>query len=93
MEKYHIDFSRLNLLIANNIARKDKDKITEQDRQTIAQAIQAAIAEAKNVVALNPQRSTNWENLALIYRNIINVAQGADQWTIAAYQRAIVTDP
>lgn len=93
MEKYHIDFSRLNLIIANNIARKDKDKITEQDRQTIAQAIQASIAEAKNAVALNPQKSTNWENLALIYQNIINVAQGADQWTIAAYQRAIVTDP
>jgi tetratricopeptide (TPR) repeat protein/succinate dehydrogenase hydrophobic anchor subunit len=93
IEKYHIDFSRVNMLVANNVAQKKKEDIKEADRQTIAQAIQASIAEAKAAVALNPQKSTNWENLAAIYRNIINVAQGADAWTISAYQRAIIADP
>lgn len=93
MEKFRVDFSRVNLLLANNIAQKDPKKISDQDRQTIAQAIQSAIAEAKSAVALNPQKSTNWENLATIYRNILTVAQGADVWTISSYQRAIVSDP
>ncbi len=93
IERFRLNFAQTNLLIANNIASKKNEEITDQDRQTIAQAIQAAIAEAKATVALNPQKASNWSNLAEIYRNIINVAQGADMWTISAYQRAIMLDP
>lgn len=102
IERYHLNFSQLNLLLANNIAAKagepqGKDQkpsqLSEQDRQTISQAIQAAIAESKAAITLNPQKALNWENLAQIYRNIINTAQGADVWTISAYQRAIIADP
>ncbi len=104
IERYRTNFSQTNLLVANNIANnlasqqdksqdKQKNQLSEQDRQTISQAIQAAIAEAKAAVTLNPQKAGNWENLANIYRNIINIVQGADTWTISAYQRAIVLDP
>jgi tetratricopeptide (TPR) repeat protein len=102
IERFRLNFSQLNLLLANNIAAKasqpqEKDKkpsqLSEQDRQNISQAIQAAIAEGKAAISLNPQKAQNWENLAQIYRNIINTAQGADVWTVSAYQRAIVADP
>lgn len=107
IERFRTNFSQTNLLIANNVASKaqpaqtDSDQpgqtptnsLSEQDRQTISQAIQAAIEEAKATVTLNPQKAVNWENLASIYRNIINVAQGADSWTVSAYQRAIILDP
>ena len=102
IERFRLNFSQLNLLLANNIAAKasqpqGKDQkpsqLSEQDRQNISQAIQAAIAEGKAAISLNPQKAQNWENLAQIYRNIINTAQGADVWTISAYQRAIVADP
>jgi tetratricopeptide (TPR) repeat protein len=93
IERFRLNFSQTNLLIANSLASKKPEAITEQDRQTIAQAIQAGIAEAKAVISLNPQKAANWENLAVIYRNIINVVQGADVWTISSYQRAIVADP
>lgn len=95
IERYRLNFSQLNLLIANNIAssKKNPKDLTDIDRQNITQAIQAAIAESKAAVALNPTKSSNWENLAAIYRNIINVAQGADQWTLASYQQAMLLDP
>jgi tetratricopeptide (TPR) repeat protein len=102
IERFRLNFSQVNLLLANNIAaranqpqeeEKKPYQLTDQDRQNIAQAIQAAIAEAKAAVALNPQKAGHWENLAVIYRNLINAAQGADVWTISAYQRAIVSDP
>jgi len=92
-EKYIINFSQTNILIANNLANKKKEEITQQDRQTISQAIQAAISEAKALITLNPQKAQYFENLANIYRNIIGIAQGADVWTISSYQRAIVLDP
>lgn len=103
IERYRINYAQVNLLIANSIAQKagqttdetgkQQAKLTDQDRQNISQAIQAAIDEAKAAVSLNPQNAGNWESLAAIYRNIINVAQGADSWTVSAYQRAIVLDP
>jgi tetratricopeptide (TPR) repeat protein len=98
IERFRTSFSQTNLLIANNIAAKytaaDKQgQITDQEKQTIAQAVQAAISEAKAVVALNSNKNTNWENLAMIYRNILGVAQGADVWTVSSYLRAIKVDP
>ena len=94
VERFRSNFAQTNLLIANGIVKKDQTKkISEQDRQTITQAVQASITEAKAVVSLNPQKADNWHGLAQIYLNIINAAQGADVWTISAYQRAILADP
>jgi len=93
LEKYRLNFAQTNIMIANNLASKPQDKITDQDKQNIAQAIQAAIAEGKAVVTLNPQKANSWANLAEIYRNLLYVAQGADAWTVSSYQRAITLDP
>lgn len=105
IEKYRVNFAQTNLLIANNIINQaiqsnkdkgstDKVEINAQDQQTISQAIQAAISEAKAAVALNPQKAGNWENLGIIYRNIMNLVQGqADAWTVSSYQQAIGLDP
>jgi tetratricopeptide (TPR) repeat protein len=92
-EDFRKSFSQTNMIIANNLAGQEASEIDDRDRQTITQAIQAGIAEGKAAVALNPQKVSNWQYLASVYRNIINVAQGAELWTIAAYQRAILLDP
>lgn len=92
-EDFHINFSQTNLLVANNIAAKKKEDITDSDRETITQAIQASIQEAKAAVALNSEKVTNWQNLAAVYRNIINVAKDAEVWTVSAYEQAIRLDP
>ncbi len=91
IERYHIQFSQVNLLLANNIAKKEK--LSDTERQEIARFIQIAISEAKVPVQLNPGKVGYWNNLAVIYRNIINVAEGAESWTIASYRRAILQDP
>lgn len=101
IERYRLNFSQTNLFIANNIARRAQQRgkegkpgqLTDQERQTVTQAIQTAISEAKAAVALNPQKAGNWDNLARVYRSIINAARGADVWTVSSYQRAIVLDP
>lgn len=98
-ERIRTNFAQVNLLIANTVAgratknEKGEPQLSEQDRQTISQAIQASISEAKAVVSLNSSKATNWELLATVYRSIAGVVQGADTWTVSAYQRAIVLDP
>lgn len=88
---YRVVYSQTNLLLANTLA--SNKNLTDTDRNTITQLVQQAIREAKNAVALNPTKVSNLENLANIYHNLLNFAQGADVWTIASYRQAIALDP
>lgn len=90
-DSYRVTYSQINFLIANSLAA-NKD-LTDTDRNTISQLIQQSIREAKNAVALNPAKVSNVENLASIYQNLLNFAQGADAWTVASYRQAIALDP
>ena len=90
-ERYRLSYSQLNLALANSLAAK-KD-LTDQDRTTITQLVQQAIREGKTAVSLNPQKVTNWENLASIYSALVNVVQGSDTWAITSYDQAILLDP
>jgi tetratricopeptide (TPR) repeat protein len=90
-DTYHIAASQTDLLLANSAATK-KD-LTNDDRTLITNLVQQSIQEAKNAVALNPTKVTNVENLAAIYQNLLNFAQGADQWALASYQQAVSLDP
>src|SRR3989344_1832031 len=94
VDTYRIAFSQATFLIANNMASNVPPAgLTESDRNTITQLIQQSVQEAKNAVSLNPQKVTNVENLASIYRNLLSIAQGADAWTLASYLQAIRLDP
>lgn len=88
---YRIAYSQTNLALANALA--GQQNLSDNDRNTITQLIQQAIREAKAAVSLDTGNPVAWENLSSLYRNLINFAQGADQWAIASYQEAIKTDP
>ncbi len=88
---YRIYYAQTNLLLADALATKSD--ISDQDRQNITVLIQQSISEAKVAVSLNKNKVTNWENLAQIYRQLINFAQGADQWTISTLRQTINLDP
>lgn len=99
VDRYHATFARVNLALANAIAQRaatssgETRQITDQDRQNITLLIQQAINEGKATVALNPLRSGNWEILAQVYRAIMPLAQGADNFAIQTYRQAIALDP
>jgi tetratricopeptide (TPR) repeat protein len=88
---YRIAYSQTNFALANSLATKED--LNDQDRNTISQLIQQSIREAKSAVTIDPRNASAWENLANLYRNLINFAEGADQWTLAAYEQAIALDP
>lgn len=93
VDRYRTTYAQLNLILANSIAAKEKETVTDQDRQTISQLVQQAIREGKNAVALNRERAGNWENLGNIYRSIIPLAKGADSFALQTYSQAIALDP
>ena len=90
-DRYHRAFAGTNYLLANAIA--SSPQASEEDKAKVPQLIQQSIREAKFATDLSPRNVLNWEGLATVYRSLVNVAKDADQWAIAAYVRAIQTDP
>jgi tetratricopeptide (TPR) repeat protein len=97
---FRIAYAQTNLALANSIANSiqatqsgKQISMSDTDRQTISQLIQQAIREAKIATQLGPNNINTWEILARVYASITNIVQGADQWAIASYQRAIQLDP
>lgn len=88
---YHVTAAQTNLSIANGLATKKE--LTDQEKNTISTLIQQAIREGKAAIGVNPTRAANWENLANIYRNLINIAEDADDWALQVYKEAIRLDP
>ena len=88
---YRLYYSQTNFALAYSLAQKSN--ISDQDRENITNLVQQAIREAKLAVSLNKNKVVNWENLANIYRQLLNFAQGAEEWTISSLNQAINLDP
>lgn len=94
VDRYHSSYAQINLVIAQNLAQNSpKDGLTENDKNTISQLIQIAIAEGKAAVTVNLTRSDNWSLLSDIYRSVMAFAQGADAFAIQTLSQAIALDP
>lgn len=91
VDRYHVTYAQINLALANTIAANKE--LSETDRATVAQLIQQAIREGKSGATLNLQRSSNWENLAAIYRSIMAFAEGSAQFAVQSYAQAVALDP
>ncbi len=89
---YRLGRSQTDLALVAALVRQGKD-LNDKDKQTLTALVQEAIAEAKAGVALEPRSFLAWQNLAQTYRQLINLAKGADQWAIAAYQQTISLNP
>lgn len=84
-------YAETNLRLASALSQRAD--LTENDRSTIATLIQQSIREGKAATALRPHYSLTWLALGKIYRQLINVATGADQFAVSAYAQAVALDP
>ena len=98
LDYYHQTYASTNFGLAINIAGREdpeteESELTDQDRNNFQILVQQAIQEAKVAINLNPQKVDNWITLANIYRNLINVAEGAADWALTASREAIRREP
>lgn len=98
--RFHQSFSQINLMLAQAViaAARQKEasetaKLTDDDQKLVIDLLTQAVREAKTATTLAPDNVYAWSNLASVYQNLIGSAAEADQWTIAAYQKAITLDP
>jgi tetratricopeptide (TPR) repeat protein len=91
LTSYRLSYSQVNLSLASALSQKSS--LSDADRQNVTQLVSQAVVEAKTATGLRPHSAATWQNLGTIYRNLINVAEGADQFAITAYAQAISLDP
>jgi len=91
IDRYRVAYSNTNFALANSLSQQGE--LTDQDRQTVTQLVQQAVREARVATQINPLKASNWENLANLYRQLVNFAEGSDEFAVASYLQAIQLDP
>lgn len=65
----------------------------EPDNQILANMIALAVREGRRAVELSPHRVSAQETLGFVYRDIQGVVQGASDWGIKIFEKAIELEP
>lgn len=88
--EYRQLYAQTNLAIA--IGMLQQADISDDDKERAGVLVQQAVREAKAAVALDNLEARNWSNLAVIYKQLIGVVDGAADWSFQAYDQAAVLD-
>ncbi|MFA4826638.1 MAG: tetratricopeptide repeat protein [Candidatus Shapirobacteria bacterium] len=91
MAEYRRVYSQTNLAIALNILAQKE--VTDEAKQQASVLISQAVREARGAIELDNQNSAYWNNLAVIYRNLIGLIDGTADWTYQSYQQAVALEP
>ena len=91
MSNYRLSYSQVNLSLAGALSQKQT--LADSEREQVSQLVSQAIREGKLAASLRPHDSASWVNLGHIYRNLVNVADGADQFAVSAFAQAVSLDP
>ncbi len=71
-----------------------RQQAAQQDKVRQVAALAAnAVNVGKRATDMNPQNVANWSVLATIYQNLFGVTQGADEWAVKSYEKAVELEP
>ena len=98
---YRISLSQINLTLASSLSQGQAPdpetgkapELTTQQREQVSTLVQRAIEQGQVATQLRPSLYSTWQNMGGIYRNLINVAQGAENSAIDNLGQAIAKDP
>lgn len=101
LANYRLSFAQINLQIASVMSQQESmpadggqpTELTDQQRQQITTLVQRSIEQGQLATQLRPSYFLTWQNLGNTYRNLINVAQGADSFALQNLERAVTLNP
>lgn len=91
IDRYRVVFSQTNLALATALSNK-KD-LTDKEKVDVITLLTQTTNEGKSAIFNNPTNVQNWENLARVYKTMVNQVKDADKWSLQAYQQSIALDP
>jgi len=92
--EYRRYYSQTNLSLAQSLLTVGEEgQISEENKQNAGTLIQQAVAEAKAAINLDSRNSAYWTNLAVIYKALAGMVDGAADWSLEAYRQAVALNP
>ena len=92
VDNYWRDLSQVYLFrITDELGRKDISQ--EELKKVIPPLVSNAINSAKQATDVSPKNMANWSVRGFVYRQMINISQGADEWAINSYEEAKKLEP
>lgn len=92
-DRYHRNLSTAALIQARNAIVAVEGEMTDEQRQTIVEYVNASVQASARAVQLEPAYASNWSAQGSIYRDLMSFAQGAEDIAAASYLKAIELDP
>lgn len=80
------------------LLQKDREIVrtgisNEQKSQTVANLVANAVAASRRATEINPFNVANWQILGGTYQQIIPLSQGAFDWSVKSYEKALELEP
>ena len=69
------------------------DSSQEEINQRIQMLINSAVNSSKTATNINPNNVLNWSVRGFVYRDLIGVVGGAEDWAIESYDKALEIEP
>lgn len=89
---YWRDLSQIYLVRLNEaIATADLNK--EEDRIQVQSLVGSAVNSASQSAKVSPSNVANWNVRGFVYKNMIGILGGADDWAIKSYEEAAKLEP
>jgi tetratricopeptide (TPR) repeat protein len=92
LDDYWRDLSQVYLFRINEELLK-KDVPQEELQRTIPPLVSNAINSAKRATDISPKNVANWSVRGFVYRNVVNLIGGAEDWAIRSYEEAAKLEP
>jgi len=91
-DNYWRDLSQVYLFRINEELLK-KDVPQEELQKTIPPLVSNAVNSAKRATDVAPRDVANWSVRGFVYRNVVNLIGGAEEWAIKSYEEAAKLEP
>ena len=93
-DTYQRNLSQALLYRANELVMgRSNGMLSEDDTKRLASLSSASINSAKRATDLSPYNVLNWRVRADVYRELMSLVSGADQFAKLSYERAILLEP
>ena len=92
MDLYWRDLSQVSIFRLQQLLART-DLTPDEIRGKAEPLIVAAINTASQATVVDPKNVANWNIRGSIYRNMIGILGGADNWALSSYERAMELEP
>ena len=92
MDIYWRNLSQVYLVRLNEVL--SDTRLSQEEKSNQAQTlIASSINSATQATVVEPNNVANWNTRGFVYRNMLGILGGADEWAIKSYQKAAELEP